>query len=355
MSLRSNFKNVKIDDEDEFVCQCGYRMKEFSVGKRASPYYGLHFYACARHSADSSRCQTKIWSDEEERVRSLIPPAMRSPRTPRKQVDIRTFGQYTPPSTLKRKAGADSFESAVWSMTDNEPASPSIPSSVKRIRFGYVDAATQTGETETICPLRARSASPPATRLTSTARPIPRRRLFDDYLAAAERKPANINPVAPRTREHNTNNQAFSLPTSPTERPRQSLSPPKTPTAGSRSHRVESVSFSTCGYPYNPAPRIRQSTTSPFMQSTRIGLITPGGDCPRSSHHHCPTEPEKPEQRTPTNSSHWSQSESQQQPRVTLVNSDSDDETYGWDDDLDQDMLEVMETVENPGVSPLFI
>ncbi|KAL4751076.1 hypothetical protein BDW72DRAFT_174664 [Aspergillus terricola var. indicus] len=349
MSLRSNFKNVKIDDEDEFVCQCGYRMKEFSVRKRASPYYGLQFYACARHSADSTRCQTTIWSDEEERVRSLIPPALRSPRTPRKQVDIRTFGKYTAPSTLKREADADLLDSAVGRMTDNEPESPSISRSVKRVRFGYVDAATQTGETETICPPAARSAFLPATRLTPTARPIPRRRLFDDYLAAAERKLANIDTVALRTREHNTNNQDFSFPTSPTcERPRQSLSPPQTPMAGSRSHRIESISFSTGGYAYKSRPRLRQSTTPPFMQSTRIGLITPGGDCPRPSHHHCPTEQEKPEPRTPTNSRHWPQSQSQQQPRVTLVNSDSDDETYGWDDDLDQSMLEVVETVENP-------
>ncbi|KAL4758948.1 uncharacterized protein BDW70DRAFT_140814 [Aspergillus foveolatus] len=347
MSLRSNFKNVKIDDEDEFLCQCGYRVKEFSVRKRASPYYGSHFYACARHSADSTRCQTIIWFDEEERVRSLIPPAMRSPRTPRKQVDIRSFGEYTAPSTLKRKAGADSFDSAAGSITDNEPASPSISRSVKTARFGYVDAGTQTGEIATISPLAARSASSPTTRRAPKARPLPRRRLFDDYLAAAERKPANIDPVAPQTLEHNTNNQDFSLPTSPTcERPRQSLSPPKTPMAGPRNHRIESVSFSAGGYPRSPSPQIRQPTTPTFMQSTRIGLITPGGDCPRSSHHHCPTEREKPEPSTPTNGSHRSQSQSQQ-PRVTLVNSDSDDETYGWDDNLNQTMLEVVESVEN--------
>lgn len=236
-----------------------------------------------------------------------------------------------------------------------EPASPSISRSAKRAIVGYVDAGTQTGETETIFPLAARSASSPATRLTPATRPIPRRRLFDDYLAAAERKPANIDPVAPRTQENCADDQDFSLPRSPTcERPRQSLSPPRTPMAGPRSHRIESVSLSTGGYPRSPSPRIRPPTTPPFMQSTRIGLITPGGDCPRSSHHHCPTEREKPEPSTPTNSSHWSQSQSQQL-RVALVNSDSDDETYGWDDDLNQTMLEVVETVENQGVSPLSI
>lgn len=242
-----------------------------------------------------------------------------------------------------------------WSKYVLEPASPSISRSVKSARFGYVDAGTQTGETETISPLSARSASYAATRLEPTTRPLPRRRLFDDYLAAAERKPANVDPVAPQTREHNTNNQDFSLPTSPTcERPRQSLSPPKTPMAGPRNHRIESVSFSAGGCPRSPSPQIRQPTTPPFMQSTKIGLITPGGDCPRSSQHRCPTEREKSEPSTPTNSNHRFQSQSQQ-PRVTLVNSDSDDETYGWDDDLNQTMLEVVESVENQGVSPLFI
>ncbi|CBF80660.1 predicted protein [Aspergillus nidulans FGSC A4] len=322
MSLRSNLKNVKIDDEDEFLCQ---------------------FYACARHSTDSARCQTIIWFDEEERVRSVIPPAVRAPRTPRtprKQVDIRSFGEYTAPSTLKRKA---------------EPASPSVSRSVKTARIGYVDAGTQTGETETISPLAARSASFTATRLAPTTRPLPRRRLFDNYLADAERKSATIDPVAPQTREHNTNNQDFSLPTSPTcQRPWQSLSPPKTPMSSPRNQRIESVLFSAGGYPRSPSPQIRQPTTPPFMQSTRIGLITPGGDCPRSSHHHWSAEWEKPEPSTPTNSNHRSQSQSQQ-PRVTLVNSDSDDESYDWDDDLNQTMLEVVESVENQGVSRLFI
>lgn len=348
MSLRSNLKNVKIDDEDEFLCQCGYRVKEFSVKKRASPYYGSHFYACARHSTDSARCQTIIWFDEEERVRSVIPPAVRAPRTPRtprKQVDIRSFGEYTAPSTLKRKAGADSFDSAVGSIKNNEPASPSVSRSVKTARIGYVDAGTQTGETETISPLAARSASFTATRLAPTTRPLPRRRLFDNYLADAERKSATIDPVAPQTREHNTNNQDFSLPTSPTcQRPWQSLSPPKTPMSSPRNQRIESVLFSAGGYPRSPSPQIRQPTTPPFMQSTRIGLITPGGDCPRSSHHHWSAEWEKPEPSTPTNSNHRSQSQSQQ-PRVTLVNSDSDDESYDWDDDLNQTMLEVVESM----------
>ncbi|KAL4990728.1 hypothetical protein BDW68DRAFT_26804 [Aspergillus falconensis] len=356
MSLRSNFKNVKIDEEDEFVCQCGSQMKEFSVRKKTSPYYGLQFYACARHSADPTRCQCKIWSDEKERVQSLIPPAMRSPQTPRRQVDIRTFGQYTAPSTLKRKAEVDSFDSAVGDMRDNEPASPLITRSVKRVRFGYVDAATQTGDTETISTLTARWVPHPAIRLTPSSRPIPRRRLFDEFLEAAKRKPAKFDPFAPQTREHSITDQGPSLPTTPTrERPRQYLSSPKSPTAGPESHETKSVSFSTGGYPRSPTPHIREPTTPPSMQSTKLGLITPTDDRSRSLHRHCPKELEKPAFGTPTRSRHFSQPQSQHRPRVTPPNNDSDDETYGWDDDLDRNMLEIMETVEKKSISPSFV
>ncbi|KAL4998945.1 hypothetical protein BDV10DRAFT_166086 [Aspergillus recurvatus] len=295
MSLRSNFKNVKIDDEDEFVCQCGSRMKEFSVRKKTGPYHGLQFYACAKHSADPTRCQSNIWSDEKERVRSLIPPAMRSPRTPRKQVDIRTFGQYTAPSTLKRKAEVDSFDSAVGHMTDNEPASPVVARSVKRVRSDYVDAATQTGETETISAPAACSAPPPATRLMPTARPIPRRRLFGEYLAAAKGKPAKFDTSAPQTREHSIADQGPSLPTTPTrERRRQSLSSRKTLMTGPESHKTKPVPFSTGGHPRSPPPHLKEPTTPLSMQSTKLGFITPTSDFPRSSHPHRPTELEKP-------------------------------------------------------------
>ncbi|KAL6235056.1 hypothetical protein BDW75DRAFT_149751 [Aspergillus navahoensis] len=355
MSLRSNFKNVKIDEEDEFVCQCGSRMKEFSVRKNRSPHYGLQLYACAKHSADSTRCQSKVWSDEKERVRSLIPPAMRSPRTPRKQVDIRKFGQYTAPSTLKRKAEVNSFDSAVGNMTDNEPASPLITKSVKRVRFDYVDAATQTGETEIISALAAQSAPPPVTKLTQNSQYTPRRRLFDEYLAAAKRKPTQFGPFAAQTQERSITEQGPSLPTTPTcEQPRQSFSP-KTPITGPESHKTMSVSFSPGGYSRSPPPHIREPTTPPSMQSTKLGLISPTGDRLRPSHRHCPTEREKPAFGTPTKSCHCSQPRFQHRPRATPPNNDSDHETYDWDDDLDQSVLEIIETVEKESTSRLSV
>ncbi|KAL4972948.1 hypothetical protein BDW66DRAFT_143204 [Aspergillus desertorum] len=356
MFLRSDFKNVKIDEEDEFICQCGYRMKEFSVRKKRSPYYGLQFYACTKHSADPTRCHSQIWSDENERVRSLIPPAMRSPRTPRKQVDIRTFGQYTAPSTLKRKAEVGSFGSVVGDMTDNEQASPLTTRPAKRVRCGYVDAATQTGESEIISAVASRTAPPSATGYERTARPIPRRRLFDEYLAVAKAKPAAFDLFAPQTREHSITDQGPSLPTTPTrERPRQSLSPPRTPMTGPGSRRTKSVSFSIDGYPRSPPPHIREPTTPQSTQDIKLGLISPIGYSPQPSHRHRPTELGKPALGKPTkSSSHCSQPQSQHRARVNPPENDSDDEIYGWDEDLDQTMLEVMETVEKRSNSPFF-
>jgi hypothetical protein len=34
---------------------------------------------------------------------------------------------------------------------------------------------------------------------------------------------------------------------------------------------------------------------------------------------------------------------------------DSDNDTYGWTDDLEQNLLEVMDNIENPPFSPLFV
>lgn len=78
-------------------------------------------YACAKHVQDSTRCETMIWFDDSEAVRGLIPLTMKSPRTPRKQVDIRMFGQYTAPSTSKRKADTqkESFDSGIGDLEDN--------------------------------------------------------------------------------------------------------------------------------------------------------------------------------------------------------------------------------------------
>ncbi|RDW68912.1 uncharacterized protein DSM5745_08672 [Aspergillus mulundensis] len=356
MALRSNFKNVKIDEEDEFVCQCGFRMKDFPVKKNPSAYYGLHFHACAKHSADPTRCKSTIWSDEKERVRSLIPPAMRSPRTPRKQVDIRVFGQYTAPSTLKRKAETESFDSAGSDMTVNEPVSPCISRPVKRVSFAYVDVATQTGDTSAASSTASTRPAPrPVARPTPTARPMPRRRLFEEYLVAPKSKPtAKFDPFAPRSQEHNRGDQDLSVPTTPPgRRPRQSLSPPETPATVPKIRKVNAVPFPAGGC---LAPQAKGSSTPPSMRNSKTGLFTPptARRC-QTSHPHPSTEHDQPEPGTPTKSNYSSVSASRPQPDATPPNTDSDNETYGWDDDLNQNILQIMETVENRRHGPLFV
>ncbi|KAL4905526.1 hypothetical protein BDW74DRAFT_152772 [Aspergillus multicolor] len=359
MALKSNFRNVKLDEEDEFICQCGFRMKDFSVKKKPSPYYGLEFYACAKHSADATRCESKIWSDEKERVRSLIPAAMRSPRTPRKQVDIRIFGQYTAPSTLKRQAETESFDSAVGGMMDNEPISPSISRSVKRVRFAYVDAATQTGETRTAPASAARRpASRQMARPAPTARPMPRRRLFEEYLGAPKSQPAaKFDPFASRALGPNISDQHLSVPASSAGgRPRQSFTSLKPPEAVPRVSKANAATSFNNDYYRNTAPQAKEPTTPPNIENNKTGLFTPPtGNCCQTAHPPPPTEDDDPAPGTPTKSKHSSVSASRPQRDTTPPNSDSDEEEYGWDNNLNQNILEVVEIVENPRASPLFV
>ncbi|KAL4864415.1 hypothetical protein BDV12DRAFT_201108 [Aspergillus spectabilis] len=291
--LRSTFEKVKIDEEGEFVCRCGFRMKDYLVKKEKSPYYGLKFYACAKFIVDPSRCETKIWFDEKESVRALIPPAMRSPRTPRKQVDIRIFGHYTPPASLKRKAETQSFDSGVGDLGDNEPPSPPPSRSAKRTRCN--DEETQAG--------------------VSAARPIkpfPKRRLFDDILAAPKPNPAaEIDPFAPRTLD--SSSTASPSVTQPIARRfRRSPSQTEEPVRASKSIRI-------------------RSSTPPTSEHRQI------------------LQPSMAEAKTPTKGS--------QKPDRHAAPSlyDSDSETYGWDDDWCENILEVADSVENPRLSPLFV
>ncbi|KAL2859920.1 uncharacterized protein BJX67DRAFT_386490 [Aspergillus lucknowensis] len=165
LTLRSTYDGVQLDGDGEFLCNCGFPTRKYHVKKKTSPYHGLQYYACAKHGSDSTRCHTWIWFDEKEPVSRLIPPAMRSPRTPCKQVDIRQFGQYTPPTSLKRRAESQSFDNDMGDSGDiGEPGPPSPSRSAKRVK--NADAATQTKDV----PLR------PAIG------PLPKRRLFEDVL-----------------------------------------------------------------------------------------------------------------------------------------------------------------------------
>ncbi|KAL5342147.1 hypothetical protein BJX70DRAFT_357072 [Aspergillus crustosus] len=292
-TLKSTFEKVKIDDEGEFVCRCGFRMKEYLVKREKNPYYGLKFYACAKFIVDTTRCDAKIWFDEQVRVRALIPPEMKSPRTPRKQVDIRIFGQYTPPTSLKRMAEAQSFDSEVGDLGDNEPVSPPPSRSVKKTRF---ENETQTRGATAACPVR----------------PLPRRRLFDEHLAPPKPNPqAEIDPFAPKTLNRDiTTSQPIGQPVP--LRPRPSSPRTEEPVATSNTTTAGLIAPSTEKRHQVPRPSIEEPKT-----------LTGGSKMPKR-------------QRTPN-----------------LYDSDSD--TYGWDSDLNQNILEVADDVENPRSSPLFI
>ncbi|KAL4804703.1 hypothetical protein BDV18DRAFT_142357 [Aspergillus unguis] len=340
--LRSTFKGVRIDEEDEFVCECGHRARDYLVKKKDSPYCGQQFYACRKFISDPTRCGTKIWFDEKEHVRSLIPSALRSPRTPRKQVDIRTFGQYTAPSTSKRKADTQikSFDSGIGDLECNGPESPSTSRSTKRPRNGYADAETQTSNTEPIQRQSVNSVSHP------TAKPMPRRRLFDEFLTAPKSKSAaKFDPFAPRGTDQEANGLGTSIPLGNSF---LHTSPTRTQRSVSKSGTVSRLPASSERRPDRRSQGSKDPATPPFSKDNLIGLITPT----KTDHAQGPLrETDTSGPQAPPNPQKGRQSQRQ----VNPTSRDSDDETYDWDDDLDQNILEIVSNVENPSYNPLFL
>ncbi|OGM41714.1 hypothetical protein ABOM_009899 [Aspergillus bombycis] len=102
--LRSTYAGVTIDAERTLLCKCDYPMRRYTVKDAKSPYQGEQYLACKRHSKDEAQCNSWVWLDEASQVEQLV-PRLAVPQTPRKQTDIREFGQLTPPksSCLKRK------------------------------------------------------------------------------------------------------------------------------------------------------------------------------------------------------------------------------------------------------------
>ncbi|KAE8372217.1 hypothetical protein BDV26DRAFT_274606 [Aspergillus bertholletiae] len=102
--LRSTYTGVTIDAEGTLLCKCGCSMNSYTVKDAKSPYRGEQYLACRRHSKDRERCKSWVWFDDVPQVEKLV-PRLAVPQTPRKQTDIREFGQLTPPksSCLKRK------------------------------------------------------------------------------------------------------------------------------------------------------------------------------------------------------------------------------------------------------------
>ncbi|KAL2857275.1 hypothetical protein BJY01DRAFT_202532 [Aspergillus pseudoustus] len=291
--LRSTFEGVKIDGDGEFVCKCGFRARDYRVQKDKSPYYGQQYYACSKHGSDPTQCRTWIWFDEKDRVRKSIPPEMRSPQTPRKQVDIRKYGLYTPPTTLKRKAETQSFDSGVGDLENTEePAPPSPSQSAKRARSA--DAATQTTDTST----------------RADVRPMPRRRLFEEFLNKPKNN-AGANTDLAVVQEPRRKGSLFG--SSLRERP--------------RNHSEAEIPALSAGdtESNSKAPLAPRSCVLARSRSRRV--------------HFTPPTPISREADT----------------RITQLNADSDAESYGWNDDMAGDIVDVARTVENPPSSPLFV
>lgn len=211
-----------------------------------------------------------------------------------------------------------------------EPDSPSISRSTKKPRHGYADAATQTQNTNL-----------PAPAVRSAPRAMPRRRLFDDVLSPQKSKPATTSdPFTPHTLGSNRSSFRSSIASPVRQLQRNSPSPTKPITPPGK--QPAAPASTTSNYRrLNPA-RLENPETYPALKG--------GRDCffnQRTEKHarvsSPPPEPSEPI--TPTKSHDNPKHQS----------TDSDNDTYGWTDDLEQNLLEVMDNIENPPFSPLFV
>ncbi|KAL4948517.1 hypothetical protein BDW69DRAFT_92020 [Aspergillus filifer] len=365
--LRSTFPSVRIDADDTFICPCGYKVKEFLVKKGSSPYRGMKFYACPKYISDPARCKTTIWFDEESQVRNLIPPSMQSPRTPKRQVDIRIFGAYTASTTgekRKRRGEVEGSDSAVGGLEEGqeEPASPSAIRPAKRARaqHGYVDAATQTGEESQpvsgAVSIRGSPSAPPARRIP---RAMPRRRLFDEYLPPSKREiftPFDLFAPAGRDKtEHGSSEDLYS------STPPRDVRPPQVSSTFSACEPNKSAKNNRVSFCEDiPSDRVGEAprpTTPPpsKAQDTTTGLRTPpSSKRPRNPQLRRPTSPRGP--RTPSKAMYTLPVPS----RLTL-DADSDNESFGWNAEFEKSFLDAVDECEEvkPSESerfnPLFV
>ncbi|KAL4912877.1 hypothetical protein BDW62DRAFT_10326 [Aspergillus aurantiobrunneus] len=174
---------------------------------------------------------------------------------------------------------------------------------------------------------------------------MPRRRLFGESLTAPEDKPAaKFDPFSARTLENDTGLSSIATSSGHVQHPSPTPNKPIT----TSNNRTNSVTFSTGQYCRYSPPQTRKPTTPPASKSITTELFTPpSGKHPQHPH----PAPESSDPKAPPRSNHKPNSQSQ----ASSGNADSDNETYGWDADLEQNILEVMDRVENAGFSPLFI
>ncbi|KAL3458276.1 hypothetical protein BJX64DRAFT_225904 [Aspergillus heterothallicus] len=293
-TLKSTFGGVKVGGDGEFICRCGFATREYQVKKDTkNPYYGKQYYACAKYGTDATQCRTWIWFDEKERVNSAIPPEMRSPRTPRKQVDIREYGLYTPPTTLKRKAETQSFDSGVGDLADSTKPGSSTPSrSTKRARS--VDAATQTADFPT----------------RPDDRPMPKRRLFDEFIDTS-RSSTGVNSDRVAVRAPRPMDSLFGS----SIRQRSRDNP--------RAERGKPISLANSAPSNSKVPMVPKHNV--LSRDRRVHFTPPTQANGESENHTAP------------------------------LSFDSDTESYGWNDELAGDIVDVAKSVDDPRSSPLFV
>lgn len=195
--------------------------------------------------------------------------------------------------------------------------------STKKPRYGYADAATQTPD-----------STLPAPAVRSAPRAMPRRRLFDDVLPARKSKPATtFDPIVSQALDSNRSSFSSSIP--PPARRLQRNSPSPTNPITHPGKQPPKPASTTSKYRRVSPPRSDNSETAPALKGNRT-----------EEHVQASSPPLEPDElKTSTRSNKKSKYQS----------TDSDNDTYGWTDDLEQNLLEVMDNIENPPFSPLFV
>lgn len=170
---------------------------------------------------------------------------------------------------------------------------------------------------------------------------MPRRRLFDDVLPAPKSKPAEeFDPFASKALDSNRSSFSSSMAPPVRQLQRNSPSPAKPITPPGKQPPAVASTTGKCRR-MNP-PQTDNPATFPALNGGRAGLFTHHAEVhARSSS--APPEPDEPN--TPSKGNN----------KTRHLSTDSDDETYGWTDDLEQNIFEVMDTIENPPFSPLFV
>lgn len=170
---------------------------------------------------------------------------------------------------------------------------------------------------------------------------MPRRRLFDDVLSPQKSKPATtFDPFTPHTLGSNRGSFRSSI-ASPV-RQLQSNSPSPTYPITPPGKKPPAAEPTTSKYQHMNSPLPDNPETPPALKGGTAGLFA------RRTEEHARVSSPSPDADGPR-----ILTKSDDKPKHQST--DSDNDTYGWTDDLEQNLLEVMDNIENPPFSPLFV